>query len=119
MDASRLTMTLAVLLVGAGLGRFILSTMGRAGDAMATLFVPPDQALGWPHGVQEGDEPWGWRGSASAPGPGADAGRDDGAGPGGGGGRSDEAREGRDPRSGSFVVPVDRVAPVRLGVRPH
>ena len=34
MDASRLAMTFAVLLVGAGLGRFILSTMGRAGDAM-------------------------------------------------------------------------------------
>jgi hypothetical protein len=113
MDASRLAMTLAVLLVGAGLGRFILSTMGRAGDAMATLFVPPDQALGWPHGVQEGDEPWGWRGSASAPGPGADAGRnDDDRG-------SGEPRDWTDPLDGTFVVPVDRVEPVHLGVRPH
>jgi hypothetical protein len=113
MDASRLTMTLAVLLVGAGLGRFILSTMGRAGDAMATLFVPPDQALGWPHGVQEGDEPWGWRGSASAPGSPTDPGRnDDDRG-------SGEPRDWTDPLDGTFVVPVDRVEPVHLGVRPH
>ena len=92
--------------------------MGRAGDAMAALFVPPDQALGWPRGVQEGDEPWGWRGSVSA-GPAPHPARNDSSDQGGGGGVPDETREGRDPRSGSFVVPVDRVAPVRIGVRPH
>jgi hypothetical protein len=117
MDAFRLTMTFAVLLIGAGLGRFILSTMGRAGDAMAALFVPPDQALGWPHGVQESDEPWGWRGPATAPRPTLDPGHPDDGDQGGDG--DDLAGDDRDPRSGSFVVPVDRVAPVHLGVRPH
>jgi hypothetical protein len=113
MDASRLTLTFAVLLLGAGLGRFILSSMGRAGDAMATLFVPPDQALGWPHGVQEGDEPWGWRRppSVASERP-IEPNDDDGGGPA-------DPREWTDPAAGRFVVPVDRVAPVHLGVRPH
>ena len=118
MDASRLTMTFVVLLIGAGLSRFILSSMGRAGDAMATLFVPPDQSLGWPHGVQESDEPWGWRGPATAsrglPDPGPTDDHDQ-----GGGDEGDLPGGDRDLRSGSFVVPVDRVAPVHLGVRPH
>jgi hypothetical protein len=30
------------------------------GEIVAQLFVPPDRSLGWPHGVQESDEPWGW-----------------------------------------------------------
>jgi hypothetical protein len=114
MDASRLTMTFAVLLIGIGISRFVLSTMGRAGDVMASLFVPPDRALGWPRGVQESDEPWGWRrpsaGGLSRPG---DTGADDddrGSG---------EARDWTEPLHGTFVVPVDRVAPVHLGVRPH
>jgi hypothetical protein len=113
MDASRLTITFAIVLIGLGLGRFVVSSVGRAGDVMAALFVPPDQALGWPRGVQEGDAPWGWRGMAS---PAADRpidrGDDDDH-------ASSELREWRDPPPGSFVVPVDRVAPVRFGVRPH
>jgi hypothetical protein len=113
MDASRLTLTFVVLLIGAGLGRFILSSMGRAGDAMATLFVPPDQALGWPHGVQESDEPWGWRRPRSVASERRTEPNDD------GGGGSANPREWTDPAAGRFVVPVDRVAPVHLGVRPH
>jgi len=35
---------------------------GHAGDVVAQLFVPPNRGLGWPHGVQESDEPWGWHG---------------------------------------------------------
>jgi hypothetical protein len=113
MDASRLTITFAILLIGLGLGRFVVSSVGRAGDVMAALFVPPDQALGWPRGVQESDAPWGWRGATSP-----DRQRpidridDDDHG-------STELREWRDPPAGSFVIPVRRVAPVRFGVRPH
>ena len=118
MDASRLTMTFAVLLIGVGLARFIFSTMGRACDVMASLFVPPDQALGWPHGVQESDEPWGWRGSAAAPRRTLHPSGTDDCDQGGGAG-GDLPGDDRDPRAGSFVVPVDRVAPVHLGVRPH
>jgi hypothetical protein len=29
-------------------------------DGIAQLFVPPDRTLGWPRGVQESDDPWGW-----------------------------------------------------------
>jgi hypothetical protein len=114
MDASRLTMTFAILLVGVGLGRFVVSSLGQAGDVMASLFVPPDRALGWPHGVQEGDEPWAWHGSvggAAAQLP-IDRGDDDNRG-------SGDARDWRHPGRGTFVVPVDRVAPVHVGIRPH
>lgn len=41
--------------------RLLLDGVGLVGDGIAQLFVPPDRALGWPHGVQEGDDPWGWR----------------------------------------------------------
>ena len=113
MDASRLALTFAVLMIGIGIGRFVLSTAGRAGEGMATLFVPPDLTLGWPRGVQEGDEPWAWRERAAAPrspDPGV-AGEDD--------------RPPVDlpvlmaPPHGSYVVPVGPVAPVRHRVRPH
>ena len=36
-------------------------SVGQAADGMATLFVPPDRALGWPRGVQEIDDPWAWQ----------------------------------------------------------
>src|SRR5258705_10308077 len=114
MDAARLLMTFTILLIGIGISRFVVTTMGRAGDVMATLFVPPDQALGWPRGVQESDEPWGWRRSTAAgssrP---VDRGDDDDD------RASGDVREWVEPLHGTFVVPVDRVAPVHLGVRPH
>jgi hypothetical protein len=114
MDAARLLMTFTILLIGIGVSRFVVTTMGRAGDVMATLFVPPDRALGWPRGVQESDEPWGWRRPpGGGPAPPVDRGGDDddrGSG---------EPRAWTEPQHGSFVVPVDRVAPVHLGVRPH
>jgi hypothetical protein len=50
----------AVLAVLAVAGR-MMTSLGRASDVMASLFVPPDRALGWPHGVQEQDAPWSWR----------------------------------------------------------
>jgi len=113
MDASRLTMTFAVLLVGLGLGRFVVSSLGQAGDVMASLFVPPDRALGWPHGVQESDEPWGWRRPATgSPARTNDRDADDGDGP-------TDTSNWTEPPRGTFVVPVDRVAPIHLGVRPH
>jgi hypothetical protein len=113
MDASRLLMTFTILLVGIGISRFVVTTMGRAGDVMATLFVPPDRALGWPHGVQESDEPWAWRRPPSVASERPIDPKDD-----GGGGPADPP-EWTDPAAGRFVVPVDRVAPVHLGVRPH
>jgi hypothetical protein len=39
----------------------VAASMGTTGDVLAQLFVPPDRGLGWPHGVQERDEPWAWR----------------------------------------------------------
>jgi hypothetical protein len=39
----------------------VAASAGATGDVLAQLFVPPDRALGWPHGVQERDEPWDWR----------------------------------------------------------
>jgi hypothetical protein len=113
MDASRLTVAFALVVVAIGLSRFVLGTVGRAGDVMAALFVPPDQSLGWPHGVQESDEPWAWRassrsGGTQAPPPDEDASA---------GGANDLSW--REPPSGRFVVPVAPVDPVHLGVRPH
>ena len=117
MDASRLAVTFAVLMIAYGLGRFVVLSLSRAGDGMATLFVPPDRALGWPRGVQERDEPWAWR-LARDPdiesGSGAGSGSDEG---GGSGGPPVDALSG--PVHGAFHVPVERVAPVRLVVRPH
>jgi len=113
MDASRLLITFTILLAGIGISRFVVTTMGRAGDVMATLFVPPDRALGWPRGVQESDEPWAWHRppSVAAERP-IEPNDDGGDGPG-------DPTEFTDPKAGRFVVPVDRVAPVHLGVRPH
>src|SRR5690242_20046469 len=54
----------------------VASAVGATSDLLAQLFVPPDRALPWPHGVQESDEPWGWRSSPSPSGP-APADRDD------------------------------------------
>ena len=119
MDPSRFAVTLAVLLVGVGLGRLVVAAAGSTGDVMATLFVPPDRALGWPHGVQESDEPWGWRRAApSGPDRAAEdaAGDDTGSGSGSGPGpRSDWT----DPPAGTFVVPIGPVDPVHVGARPH
>jgi hypothetical protein len=55
----------AVLAVLAVAGR-MMTSLGRASDVMASLFVPPDRALGWPHGVQEQDAAWSWRSTAPA-----------------------------------------------------
>jgi len=54
-----------VLVAASGVGR-ALTSLGRASDLMASLFVPPDRTLGWPHGVQEQDAPWSWRSTAPA-----------------------------------------------------
>jgi|SRR5690349_21152204 hypothetical protein len=58
----------------------VASAVGSTSDLLAQLFVPPDRALPWPHGVQESDEPWAWRsGPASGRPEPPDAGdRDDG-----------------------------------------
>lgn len=58
MELSPILIVLAVILAS-GAGR-ALTVLGRSSDVMASLFVPPDRALGWPHGVQEADAPWSW-----------------------------------------------------------
>jgi hypothetical protein len=113
MDPSRFAVTLAVLLIGVGLGRLVVAAAGSTGDVMATLFVPPDRALGWPHGVQELDEPWAWH--VPPPQIAREAAGEDDDTDNGPSGQSEWA----EPGHGAFVVPVDRVDPVHLGVRPH
>lgn len=43
------------------LPRLVLQAVGRSGHGVARLFLPPVGISGWPHGVQERDERWGWR----------------------------------------------------------
>jgi len=66
MDASRLTVVFAIMIGAYGFGRFVFGPVSRSGDVMAALFVPPDRSLGWPRGVQERDDPWGWRAAPAA-----------------------------------------------------
>ena len=61
----------AVIVVGVLLApRVILELVGRAGQGVARLFLPPEGMSGWPKGVQEDDRHWGWR-SPAEPDPGA------------------------------------------------
>lgn len=113
MDASRLTIAFAILIVGYGLGRFLLGSASRAGDGLAALFVPPDLSLGWPRGVQESDEPWAWRAVTAAAAPTFE------------GSGEDLAAAAIDVRAvlalpavgqGSYVAPPRKVAPIRVRV---
>jgi hypothetical protein len=61
MDAPHLLVPIAFLVLLIVLPPLAYQSAGRTADVVAQLFVPPDRALGWPHGVQESDEPWGWR----------------------------------------------------------
>ena len=113
MYPSRLVVTFAVLLISVTVSRAVLASLGPTGDVLATLFVPPDRKLPWPHGVQESDEPWGWDPAAAATTDPPDRAECDGDGDGPGGptdGAGDlvEASAAR-PSSGPFVVPVRRV----------
>ena len=63
MDLAPIILAAAALVVATGAGR-ALTTLGHASDCMASLFVPPDRSLGWPHGVQEQDAPWSWQAAA-------------------------------------------------------
>jgi hypothetical protein len=65
MDLSPIIVVAVILLAAGGTGR-VLAQLGLASDLMASLFVPPDRALGWPHGVQEQDAPWRWRPPAAS-----------------------------------------------------
>lgn len=111
MDAAQLTKLFALVIVLIGLGRFVLTSLDRAEHGFASLFVPPDRSLGWPHGVQESDEPWAWRAPATVEDPGL-------APPGGPGQRIDPEPSPAEPRR-SLVVPVHPVAPIRFSLRPH
>ena len=113
MDASRLTLALAVLIAAYGLGRLVLGSASRAGDGMAALFVPPDRSLGWPRGVQEGDEPWGWR-AAPAPDSSVPDADHPAAAPG-----IEAALAAGAPRSGRYVAAPRKVAPIHVRTRPQ
>jgi hypothetical protein len=60
MDLSQIVVVAVILIAAGGTGR-VLAQLGVASDLMASLFVPPDRALGWPRGVQEQDVTWSWR----------------------------------------------------------
>jgi hypothetical protein len=60
VELSPILVIVIILVAAAGAGR-TLAQLGLASDLMASLFVPPDRALGWPHGVQEQDVAWTWR----------------------------------------------------------
>jgi hypothetical protein len=61
MDAPSFV-TFAIVALGVWfVPRLLFESVGRASDGISQLFVPPDRSLGWPHGVQESDAPWGWR----------------------------------------------------------
>jgi len=65
MDApSLITLAAVVAIAVLVVPRLVLESARRASDGIAHLFVPPDRALGWPRGVQEGDDPWGWQSPA-------------------------------------------------------
>ncbi|SRR5258706_1796124 len=112
MDAGQLLQLLVLLAVVSAVGQVAIGAAGRASDGIANLFVPPNRALGWPRGVQESDEPWGWR---TPPVSTAEPPIDDG----GDGDPPDEAGPWSEPRRGGLLVPIGRVRPVRLVVRPH
>jgi hypothetical protein len=119
MDPYQLGEAFAVVAIAVVVVRGVLPPVGAAGDMLAGLFAPYDGSLGWPHGVQEGDEPWGWR-PGRPPEPevfdGPDALNDDLGGRSRGPGPLEAALA---PRSGTLVVPVARVTRVRLGPRPR
>jgi hypothetical protein len=60
VDAAHLTQGFALAVVGIVALRHVVTTLGRAEAGFGALWVPPDRAMRWPRGVQEGDEPWGW-----------------------------------------------------------
>jgi len=85
--------------------RFVIRTFSLTEAGFASLFVPPDRTLGWPHGVQESDAPWGWR-------PPIDEINGEGTDP-----VADLPSDAADPlivRAGSYVEPTRPVAPIRF-----
>jgi hypothetical protein len=66
MDPGSVVVLLAIAVAIVFGPRIVLGSVGAAGDVVAQLFVPPDQALGWPRGVQESDDPWGWKAPRNA-----------------------------------------------------
>jgi hypothetical protein len=110
MDAAHLAQLMALAGIVFGLARFLLHSLDRAEAGFASLFVPPDQTLGWPHGVQESDAPWGWQPPAETIDP-----------------EADELVADFDPDTqaptivhmGSYVEPTQRVAPVHLRTLPQ
>jgi hypothetical protein len=114
MDASPITQALLLFVVVTATTRFVLAPLARAGDGIATLFGPQNHALRWPRGVQESDEPWGWRTLQQAAFDQPISPDDVGGDPLPGG---HEVRV--ESRPGTFVVPVAPVEAIRVCVRPH
>ena len=114
MDAGHLTQIFVFAGATVAVGRFVVTTFGKAEGGIAALFVPPDQTLGWPRGVQESDEHWGWHpgippATEVFDAAGDEPGRDDRGGP---------PAEAPLP-TGRFVVEPAPVAPIRFRTRPH
>jgi len=114
MDALPIAQALVLFVAVTAATRFMLAPLARAGDGIATLFGPQGHSLGWPRGVQESDEPWGWRAphrvvvdQFSEP---DQRGNDQ---------LPATSEVWVDSRPGSFLVPVARVQAIRLRVRPH
>lgn len=111
MDAAHLSELFLFVAILAGFARFLIVSLNQAESGFASLFVPPDRNLGWPRGVQEGDAPWGWRPRSTEVFASPDL--------------PDVETMRSTPadwmvyRAGSFVIPVRRVAPIRLELRPH
>jgi hypothetical protein len=110
MDAAHLAQMMALAGIVLGLARFLLHSLDLAEAGFASLFVPPDRTLGWPHGVQESDAPCGWQPAAAAIDP-----------------EADEIIADFDPgaqaptivHAGSYVEPTRLVAPVHLRALPQ
>lgn len=106
----QLTQFIALWAVLLWIVRFVIRKLSLAEAGFASLFVPPDRTLPWPHGVQESDAPWGWR-------PAVDQIDGDGTDP-----VADIPPDAADPvvvRAGSYIEPTRPVAPVRFRSLPQ
>ena len=74
MDSPNLLVAIVITVLAIAAPTVLLRAVGPASEGIAQLFVPPDRTLGWPHGIQESDEPWGWHVAPLPAGPSPDEG---------------------------------------------
>ena len=114
MHAAQLSQLIAITVLVLAFGRFVVRSLDRAEHGFASLFVPPDRTLGWPHGIQESDEPWAWRAGADAHPTRSDSPDDAPDRPG-----DPTLAEPAGAREGALIVPVAPVAPIHFAARAH